>query len=255
MAAVNSVDHLYYCWACAMFARLFALFCTLYVSISTGQAQFLGSGEVAVYLKVKSDHSTSALGEMKAELETLMRSVGVTIHWWDPRKDPSTKQTEERRPEANHPEANHPEANRRELVILELRGACEAPHRPIAASQITMPSLGSSAVSDGHILPVSAGDCLALTRIIGNSVAELPAPRRDFIYGRAMARLAAHELYHVLSQRSEHTRTGIAKAEFASADLLTDRLEFEETVVEKNRREANVEIIAPGVAIDNGNEK
>jgi hypothetical protein len=219
-----------------MYARLFALFCTLYVSTSTGRAQFLGSGEVAVYLKANSDHSTVALGEMKAELEKLMRSVGVSIHWWDARKESRS--------------------SNQELVVMELRGVCDAPHQsPIGPHLLNLSSLGSSAVSDGRILPFSFVDCGVLTRFIGHSVADLPAPQRDFTYGRAMARLAAHELYHVLSQRSEHTLTGIGKAQFAASDLLADHLEFEETVVAKEHGSRNIEVIAPGVAIDIGNEK
>jgi hypothetical protein len=219
-----------------MFARLLALVCTLYVSTSAGWAQLLGTGEVVVYLKANNDSSTSAIGEMKAEMDELMRSVGVNLHWKDAKKTAGGTQ--------------------RELVVLELRGICAAPHRAPAGPPLqTQASLASSAVSDGHILPFTWVDCGALTRFIGRSVADLPDPQRDFTYGRAMGRLAAHEFYHVLGQRNEHTQTGIAKAEFAESDLLSDHLEFETTVVAKNRRSKNVEVIAPGISIDMGNEK
>jgi hypothetical protein len=220
-----------------MYARLLALICMLFVSVSTGRAQFLGSGDVAVYLRANAEHSTAALGEMKAELDTLMRSVGVNLHWWDRRKESGAYQ---------------------ELVVVELRGVCDAPHQlPPGRPLLNQSSLGSSAVADGQILPFSWVDCGALTRFIGPSVVDLPAPQRDFIYGRAMARLAAHELYHVLSRRSGHTQSGIGKAQFATADLLSDHLQFEETVVAgaTGRRSHNVEMIAPGVALDMGNGK
>lgn len=220
-----------------MYARLLALICLLYVSTSTGRAQFLGSGDVAVYLKVQRDDSPAALGEMKTELEKLMQSTGVRIHWRDTRKEPG--------------------GNHQELVVLALRGVCDAPHETLSSPQLLnqSSSLGSSAVADGRILPFSYVDCSALTHFIGHSVANLPAALRDFTYGRAMARLAAHELYHVLSQRSDHTQTGIGKAQFAVSDLLSDHLEFEEIVVARDRRARNVDVIAPGVAIEIGNEK
>ena len=187
------------------------------------------------------DDSVAAVGEMKAEMDKLMHSVGVTLHWKDPHKDTG--------------------ANQQELVVLELRGVCDAPHASPGGPRLrNQTSLASSAVSDGQILPFSWVDCAALSRFIGRSVADLPAPQRDFAYGRALARLAAHEFYHVLSRRSEHTQTGIAKAQFAEADLLSDHLDFEETlvtkdVIAKDRRTSNVEQIAPGVEIDLGNEK
>lgn len=218
-----------------MYARLLALVCLLYVSTSAGRAQFLGSGEVDVYLKANNEHSTASLGEMKAEMAKLMRSVGVNLRWWDARKESGVAH---------------------ELVIVELRGICSAPHQIPSGPQLSnQASLGSSAVADGRILPFSYVDCEALTRFIGHSVADLPAPQRDFTYGRAMARLAAHELYHVLSQRTDHPQTGVGKAQFGASDLLSDHLEFEETMVAKERSARNLEVIAPGVSIDIGNEK
>ncbi len=220
-----------------MYARLLALICLLYVSTSIGRPQFLGSGDVAVYLKVQRDDSPAAVGEMKTELERLMQSAGVRIHWRDTRKEPG--------------------GNHQELVVLALRGVCDAPHETLSSPQLLnqSSSLGSSAVADGRILPFSYVDCSALTRFIGHSVAELPAALRNFTYGRAMARLAAHELYHVLSKSSDHTQTGIGKAQFAISDLLSDHLEFEEIVVAKDHRTRNLDVIAPGVAIEIGNEK
>ncbi|MEQ1947682.1 MAG: hypothetical protein ABL995_10870 [Bryobacteraceae bacterium] len=189
-----------------------------------------------MYLKAHSEYSPSAVSEMKAEMDKLMHSVGVTLRWKDAGKDVGS--------------------THKELVVLELRGSCDAPHRAPAGPRLqNMTSLASSAVSDGRILPFSWLDCAALSRFIGHSVADLPAPQRDFAYGRAMARLAAHEFYHILGQQSEHTQTGIAKAQFAEADLLTDHLEFEETVIARERRSRKVEQIAPGIEIDLGNEK
>ena len=52
-------------------------------------------------------------------------------------------------------------------------------------------------------------------------------PRRDFLYGRAMARVVAHELYHVLMRSAEHARGGVARSCFNTGDLLTERFEFE----------------------------
>ncbi|MEQ1883481.1 MAG: hypothetical protein ABL967_00340 [Bryobacteraceae bacterium] len=219
-----------------MYARLLALVGMLYVSVSTGQAQLLGTGEVSVYLKAHGDHSPSAMSEMKAEMDKLMRSVGVTLHWKDSVKDLGSTHAE--------------------LVVLELRGTCDAPRRvPTGPRLQNLTSLASTAVSDGRILPFSWLDCAALSRFIGGSIADLPAPQRDFTYGRAMARLAAHEFYHILGRQSEHAQTGIAKAQFAEVDLLTDHLEFEETVIARDRRSHKVEQIAPGVEIDLGNEK
>ena len=42
-----------------------------------------------------------------------------------------------------------------------------------------------------------------------------------------MARLLAHEFYHILAQTDDHAPSGIAKARFSTADLLADHFDFE----------------------------
>jgi len=43
-----------------------------------------------------------------------------------------------------------------------------------------------------------------------------------------MARLLAHELYHVLMQTSDHTETGIAESQVSSQELLAEHFWFGE---------------------------
>jgi hypothetical protein len=115
------------------------------------------------------------------------------------------------------------------FVILELRGTCEAPSTAPKGPPIKdRTALASTPVEDGQILPFSWIHCDALRRFIGSSIADLPETMRNFLYGRAMARLAAHELYHVLSGTQAHEDSGIAKAQFSSADLLASDLSFQE---------------------------
>jgi len=55
-----------------------------------------------------------------------------------------------------------------------------------------------------------------------------------------MARLLAHELYHILAQTDDHTMVGIAKARFSTADLLADHFDFEASALERLRPPATV---------------
>src|SRR6266446_5239229 len=174
-----------------MHARLLALICLLYVSIPAARAQVLGNGEVAVYLSADSEKGMSpqpraarfalqtgdslpghALEHMKAELEDLMRSVGVDLYWWSRMQG----------------DAAH--ADR--LVVLELRGKCQAPPHTAGTTPIQdNTSLGSSPVADGFVQPFSRLDCDALTRFIGPALAGMTHDEADRSYGRAMARVAA----------------------------------------------------------------
>jgi hypothetical protein len=51
-----------------------------------------------------------------------------------------------------------------------------------------------------------------------------------------MARVLAHELYHVLAQTRDHAAEGIGKPCFTAADLVSSRFEFEATSLSRLRR-------------------
>jgi hypothetical protein len=122
------------------------------------------------------------------------------------------------------------------LIVVEVRGVCDthAAEQP-AATAAQSYALASSSVVDGRVLPFSWVDCSALSRFIGPSLAEKRGRKRDYIYGRAMARLLAHEFYHVLAQTEEHTAAGLTKPKFSVNDLLADRFEYEETALSRLR--------------------
>jgi hypothetical protein len=148
---------------------------------------------------------------MQKETESLMRTAGYSVEWRD----------------AKARRSNEDAAN---LVFVDLNGVCAVPMNPIPGApdpDDNQPSLASTAVEDGMVLPFSRIDCVALTRALSAMFAHEPPSRRTYLYGRAMGRLLAHELYHVLAQTRDHAAAGIGKPCFTSVDLVTDRFEFE----------------------------
>lgn len=199
----------------AMFARFLALFAALSVSAALGDPQ----SAVAVYLKPGAADAAT-LEYMKRELAKLMQPAGFVLEW----------------PGAD----GIPQAGDAQLVVLELDGACEAPSEAGAVPAGSQSDrLASTAVSDGKILPFTSLHCGSLNRALGDWLAASAPARRQWLYGRALARLAAHELYHVLSDSSEHSREGLAKARFTVRDLVSESFEFERGAIERMRR-ANV---------------
>ena len=190
-----------------MYARLSALFCLLSVSAAAGDLETLRGSNVELYLKSDGGSSPTVLNEMKSELTSLMRSVGVRIGWWRPTNQLSSVEGS--------------------LVVIDLRGTCTTPE--VNAATLPVPNfsaLASSAVADGQVLPFSWVDCNAVNLFLADSMATMPGPQRAHVYGRALARLLAHEMYHVLTQNIDHEESGIAKAQFTPLDLITERLEF-----------------------------
>jgi hypothetical protein len=199
-----------------MYARLSVLVCLLSVSASAGGSRITSGSEVELYLKSDGGGSPVVLGEMKTGLASLMYGAGLHVRWWSGKDRPSGIEGD--------------------LIVIDLRGNCEppAPGAEIRTAKNTV-ALASSAIADGHVLPFSWVDCAAVNGFLSDLIAALPSPQREHVYGRALARLLAHELYHVMTQSADHTETGITKSQFTPVDLIGARLEFNGVILSKPR--------------------
>jgi hypothetical protein len=171
-----------------------------------------------VYLKA--DISAS-LPYMREELADLLAPAGVQLQWLAPGA------------------SNH--ADR--VISVELRGTCRPNSNNLKFKNRT--ALASTAVQDGKVLPFSWVDCAALDRFLGTSLDSLS--NREEVYGKAMARLLAHEFFHVLTESSEHTSSGVSKTAFTVADLLAERLTFHPDALSLLRLDVPEPVLNAGV--------
>ncbi len=85
-------------------------------------------------------------------------------------------------------------------------------------------------------LPVLSGSIAeTLTQMLAPSLAGVKSGQRDFLYGRAMGRLLAHELYHMLANQREHVGSGVGKPSFSAQDVLGESFAFEESALARFR--------------------
>jgi hypothetical protein len=192
-----------------MFARSLALFC-LFSAASTALS-VPAPKTLAVYLNPSSSLSALVGEPMKRELAQLMQTAGYSPEWFD----------------ASTP---IPSSGVPLLAVVGFDGSCSLPpggaYGPAETGNLGR--LASTAVSNGHVLPFISVDCNKLTNLLAPSLASEPAARGDYLYGRALARVVAHELYHALLDTPCHSRNGIAKAAFTARDLLSVGFAFEE---------------------------
>jgi len=121
------------------------------------------------------------------------------------------------------------------VVVVELRGSCNPPPTSKLKTAPAPASLASTAVVNGEVLPFSWVQCETLANLLSAPLAREPEFKRQLLYGRAMGRLIAHELFHILANTEKHDRAGIAKTSFSSTDLLAERFRFEATTLAKLR--------------------
>jgi hypothetical protein len=176
---------------------------------------------LAVYLSADPHQPSGPLENMKRELSGMMESAGYRVIYGDPR-------------------APDPEPQYSSLAVLELRGTCGLPagNYRLDRSVASGASLAETSVSDGVVLPFSRINCANLTRLIGPMLAGESGAQRDYVYGLAMARVAAHELYHVMMGWRSHSHEGICKASFSANDLLDERFDFDPVALALMRRKA-----------------
>ena len=87
----------------------------------------------------------------------------------------------------------------------------------------------------GRVLPFFTVDCGRLVQTLWPTLNYLGVPLRQSMLGRALGRVIAHEIYHILTQAKDHTDSGIAKASLSIQDLMTERFAFDSTSLQRIR--------------------
>ena len=135
-----------------------------------------------------------------------------------------------------------------QLVVVRFRGACRSRAENEPAS-MEAGSLAATAVSGGQVLPFVEVDCDRTRRLISPAIAGLPGGARDVLFGRALGRVLAHELYHVLAQTTDHKEQGVSKPCSRLADLVSTRFRFDPVSLGR-MRPATALAAAPRVELD-----
>ena len=113
-----------------------------------------------------------------------------------------------------------------ELAVLTFKGRCDV--GGLLPRDKHPGALGWTHVSDGAILPFSDIDCDRVRDFLQKELLYIPAGDRETMYGRALARVVAHELYHIFANTPHHGTDGIGKAAYTAQELMSDEFQFEE---------------------------
>jgi hypothetical protein len=112
-----------------------------------------------------------------------------------------------------------------ELAVISFKGRCDT--AGLVRRAATPGPLGWTHISDGSILPFSDVDCNGVRALLQSDLLSLPATGRDAAFGRALARVLAHELYHIFADTTHHGSCGIGKEAYTARDLLAGSFRFE----------------------------
>jgi hypothetical protein len=145
------------------------------------------------------DYSSLAVDEMKREVGTLLAPCGVRPMWRDAKHLPQNEVYER-------------------VAVARFSGSCRMDaQREEDEGGMT---LGFTHISDDDILPFVDLDCDRLRRLVRPAVTAEGYARTESLFGRALARVLVHELYHVLAGTRQHGRDGVTKPALSPQDLL-----------------------------------
>jgi hypothetical protein len=170
-----------------------------------------GAPPIAVFTTFDGKSSPRAIEAMKQEVESLTRPSGYELSW---------RSLDQPRIEESFSD----------LVVVKFHGNCHMEGIQLLFNELGLESdggvLGSTKVVDGQVLPFSNLECDRIRRSIAPLTVGNSTEEREALLGRAMGRVLAHELFHILANTGQHGREGVAKAAHSRKDLVSDRFTF-----------------------------
>lgn len=112
------------------------------------------------------------------------------------------------------------------MAILHMSGQCIS-DLPFEVTPFSPGAqLGVTHISNHQVLPVADVFCDAIRQFVRPNLRRVVAESRDQLFGRALGRVVAHELYHILLQTPEHGQSGLSRGKQRATDLLQPRVSF-----------------------------
>jgi hypothetical protein len=175
---------------------------------------------------------------MKAEIRNILRPAEIDIRFRDLRRYTPDAQEEVFQ----------------KTVIIHFQGACQSEFRvsPLLLDEtavVSSPELARTDIQDGHVLPYVDVYCNEIRAFVP------PAAHvsQQQIFGRALGRVVAHELYHALLNTRKHAQRGLARSSQSPRDLTGDTLSLDSRSIfalrqkySSDKKEADSMQSAPG---------
>ncbi|HET8547716.1 MAG TPA: hypothetical protein VFL57_06930, partial [Bryobacteraceae bacterium] len=101
------------------------------------------------------------------------------------------------------------------IIHMDVKGTCASITRRRTTTQAT---LGVMFGVDRELQPIGSVDCQSLSGYLGAVSPET--------FGRALGRVLAHEVYHYVTQRRNHSERGLFAASLSDLSLTRPELSF-----------------------------
>jgi hypothetical protein len=155
--------------------------------------------KLMIVLDFQGPHSERSVAQMKQELEGIMKDSGLTFDW-------------RLREDAVNVNAD-------DLVVVRFRGKCI--FEPVGYLYDERGVLAFTHTSEGAVLPFSEVACDKVAASIRSAMFGGDYAQGDVLMGKALGRVLAHELVHILTKSGTHGHEGVQKAALSGNQLIS----------------------------------
>lgn len=173
------------------------------------------NSRITLLMQFDGDRSEAAIQAMKAELESILSQAGLTFDY-------------RLRSELDQ---NEPLGN---LLVVRFKGQCVMSSLPALFDELGPYAI--THVSDGEVLPFSEVACDRVRVSIQSAMSADQRKQKDWVLGRALGRVLAHEVYHALAKTKHHGTSGVARTSLSREELLSPRLDMHPLELAKLRK-------------------
>jgi hypothetical protein len=179
---------------------------------AAGQTKWAGAAggapRIGVFLEFDQDPSSSSILGMQREVGAAMAKTGAELSWLRVNLDPQSETFDD-------------------VAVLRFRGMCRMEESETPGPRRARLTLGATDVSDS-VSSYSSVGCDQIKATISGLLTASCDRDRQVAFSRALGRVVAHELYHILAKTTAHTRHGVSKAVQNPFDLIKENFQFDQ---------------------------
>jgi hypothetical protein len=158
--------------------------------------------DVTVVLDIKGSFSPVSLREMQKETAGIIGMSGIRLGWTT-LDDASS-------------------GNFKDLVVMSFLGSCIVEAAPPLYDELGPYAFTRTA--NGAVQPFGQVDCDHVAGSVRTAMGPGDLSRADLLMGRALGRVVAHELVHMLTKSGQHAHEGVQKSALSGKQLISASL-------------------------------
>ena len=166
---------------------------------------------ITIVLDFQGPRSEQSVAEMKREFTGIMKDTAVRFDFRS-------------RSQASQEALS-------DLVLVRFKGKCVLD--PVGYLYDERGPMAFTYSTDGAVQPFSEVACDKVTSAVRSAMSGGDFANADLLLGRALGRVLAHEVVHMLSKSGTHGHTGVARTALSGSQLIAPELRLEPEDVER----------------------